>query len=135
MKSSIFNQVLALATMNLARANDDWWNQEAGHQCYNPQPCEDSSFYFNELACECFKIETCDTLECDFDLGRDPRQECACTHEPPVYPDWATEDDKKRYANVGIARAADRPASDNWAEAWKLYPKEDYPDEVSQCYM
>ena len=110
MKSSIFDQLLTLAFLDQARATTDLWgnweNGELGHECHNATPCQDSTFYFNELACECFKIETCDWLECHYDMVRDPTEECACTGQPPVYPDWATEDDKQEYAADGIARAA-----------------------------
>ena len=111
--SSIFNKVLvALAILNQAGAATDLWGAwavdggELGHECRDAVPCEDSTFYFNELACECFKIETCDWLKCHHDLLRDPREDCACTDKPPVYPDWATEEHKREYAAQGIARAA-----------------------------
>ena len=110
--------------MNLARADDlwwDWWNNEPGHECHEAKACEDSTFYFNELACECFKKEICseEELGCDFGLERDPRQDCACTNEPPTYPGWATEQDKIDYANEGIAKAASRPDDGNWAATWR----------------
>ena len=78
MKKSIYSQVLALAVLSLtARADDDWdqdwWNGELGHECHLARPCEDSTYYYNELACECFKIEICPELGCDFGLERDPR--------------------------------------------------------------
>ena len=124
--------------MSLAKADDwwNWWDNELNHECHWAKSCEDSTFYFNELACECFKKEICseEELGCDFGLWRDPRQKCACTHEPPKYPAWANEQDKIDYAKEGIERAESRPDGGNWADAWSLYPKEENLGEVSQCY-
>ena len=131
MKNGIFYQVIALATLNMARAERE---ELLNHECYNAQPCEDSSYYFNELACECFKIEVSCEVECESGFELDPRQECGCTEEPPIYPEWATEQDKEDFKAEGKLRAEQRPASENWADTWRQYPKENHANDVIECY-
>ena len=78
--------------------------------CDSKNECDFSSFYFNEVACQCFYTAgpECDML-CPSGSVDSPYAACGCMEQEEydaLWPDWANDFDKEYAKLYGVQEAA-----------------------------
>ena len=61
--------------------------------CTEVEKCLDDFWYFNKLACQCFRALSCDD-DCPPGMRDSPVTDCECWEEDEIrtlFPDWASE--------------------------------------------